>query len=117
MTISNSEIQHKSPQELLKDQVELLQEIRRLLESLQASQNASEAIVTDLRDVNRRIQEQGSNVNIQNVNMPFWSMVGLIIKWSIAAIPAGIVMLVIGLIIWFVIGIVLGGAIGIPRIF
>jgi hypothetical protein len=36
--------------------------------------------------------------------MPFWSMVGFMIKWAIAAIPAAIVLFLIGMFLTALIG-------------
>lgn len=45
-----------------------------------------------------------NEVIITDINIPFWSIVRLIIKISIAAIPAGIVLAVIyGLIFMFIV--------------
>lgn len=45
-----------------------------------------------------------NEVIITDINIPFWSIVRLIIKVSIAAIPAGIVLAVIyGLIFMFIV--------------
>jgi len=43
------------------------------------------------------------HVVVVDVNMPFWSMVWFMVKWAIAAIPAGIIlalgyMLVMGIL-------------------
>jgi hypothetical protein len=37
-----------------------------------------------------------TEVVVVNVNMPFWSMVRFMVKWAIAAIPALIILAVIG---------------------
>lgn len=38
-------------------------------------------------------------VNIKDFDMPFWSMVGLMVKWSIAAIPAFIILVIVFVVI------------------
>lgn len=38
-------------------------------------------------------------VVVADIRMPFWSMVTFMVKWSIAAIPAIIILFVIGLIL------------------
>lgn len=40
-----------------------------------------------------------ARVSVVDVNMPFASMVGFMIKWAIAAIPAVIILSVIGLLL------------------
>jgi len=41
----------------------------------------------------------GRDVVVTNIRMPFWSMVVFIIKWSIAAIPAMILLWFLGLVL------------------
>jgi hypothetical protein len=40
-----------------------------------------------------------SSVRIVDVNMPFGSMVGFMVKWAIAAIPAIIILAVLGFVL------------------
>lgn len=49
--------------------------------------------------------ENGNNVVVVDIKMPFMSMVTFMVKWAIASIPAFIVLAVIGAI---VVGIVAG---------
>ena len=48
-------------------------------------------------------------VVVTDVKIPFWSMVVLLVKWAIAAIPALIILLVIGAVASAVIAAILGG--------
>lgn len=41
-----------------------------------------------------------AEVVVTDVHMPFWSMVWFMVKWSIAAIPAFIILFVIGAILF-----------------
>lgn len=41
---------------------------------------------------------------LNDINMPFVSMIGFIIKWSIAAIPAGIILFLVGAQLFLVFG-------------
>jgi len=43
-------------------------------------------------------------VVVTDIRMPFWSMVTFMVKWAIAAIPAIIILFVIGLILAAVVG-------------
>ena len=36
------------------------------------------------------------NVVVTDIQMPFWSMVWFMVKWSIASIPAVIILIVVG---------------------
>ncbi len=42
-------------------------------------------------------EQQPQAVVITGIRIPFWSMVGLMVRWSIASIPAFCVLIVIGL--------------------
>ncbi len=52
--------------------------------------------------------ESTSRVVVTDVHMPFWSMVTFMVKWAFAAIPAMIILIVVG----FVMTAALGGALG-----
>jgi hypothetical protein len=43
-------------------------------------------------------------VAIANIDIPFWRMVVILVKWSLAAIPATIIMIIIFAIIALIIG-------------
>jgi hypothetical protein len=49
-------------------------------------------------------------VVVTDVKIPFWSMVVLLVKWAIAAIPALIILLVIGAVASAVMAAIFGGA-------
>jgi hypothetical protein len=40
-----------------------------------------------------------AHVKIENINMPFWAMVGFLLKLTFASIPAGIVIFILSLIV------------------
>jgi hypothetical protein len=46
-------------------------------------------------------------VAIANIDIPFWRMVMILVKWSLAAIPAAIIITIIFMVLAIVIGIVL----------
>ena len=48
-------------------------------------------------------------VVVTDVKIPFWSMVVLMVKWAVAAIPALIVLLVIGAVVSMVMAAIFGG--------
>lgn len=50
------------------------------------------AAVVKMTEMNPRRQE----VVVTDIDMPFFSMVGFMVKWAIASIPALIVLLIIG---------------------
>ena len=47
-------------------------------------------------------------VVVTDVKIPFWSMVVLMVKWAVAAIPALIVLLVIGSVVSMVMAAIFG---------
>jgi hypothetical protein len=47
-------------------------------------------------------------VVVTDVKIPFWSMIVLMVEWAIAAIPALIILLVIGTVVSTVIGALFG---------
>jgi hypothetical protein len=48
-------------------------------------------------------------VVVTDVKIPFWSMVVLMVKWAVAAIPALIILLVIGSVVSMVMAAIFGG--------
>ncbi len=48
-------------------------------------------------------------VVVTDVKIPFWSMVVLMVKWALAAIPALIILLVIGALVSMAIAALIGG--------
>jgi hypothetical protein len=67
----------------------------------------NQALIKALEVLNSRAQASDPTarpVKIADVNMPFWSLVGFIVKASLAAIPAYIVLGVVGAILFLVLG-------------
>jgi hypothetical protein len=48
-------------------------------------------------------------VVITDVDIPFWRLVGIFVKWTLAAIPATILLMIIFSVIAAVIGMMFGG--------
>ncbi len=48
-------------------------------------------------------------VVVTDVKIPFWSMVVLMVKWAIAAVPALIILLVIGAVVSMAFAAIFGG--------
>jgi hypothetical protein len=44
-------------------------------------------------------QSERREIVVVDIKMPFWSMVVFMVKWAIAAIPAFIILLIVGLIV------------------
>jgi hypothetical protein len=45
------------------------------------------------------METHGNEVMVVDIKMPFWSMVVFMVKWSIAAIPALLILVVLGMIL------------------
>jgi len=52
--------------------------------------------------------ENGNNVVVVDIKMPFMSMVVFMVKWAIASIPAIIILMVLGMILAGIFGGFLG---------
>ena len=53
--------------------------------------------------------DEKREVVVTDVRIPLWSMVMLMVKWAIAAIPALIILLVIGAVVSVVFAAIFGG--------
>ncbi|HUJ86553.1 MAG TPA: hypothetical protein VLX30_06850 [Burkholderiales bacterium] len=42
------------------------------------------------------MSDEGKDVVVVDIRIPFWSMVTLLVKWALASIPAFIILFVIG---------------------
>ena len=79
------------------------------IQRLDATQSKMLELLNGMYEVSRREYSQGSLTRIKDIEMSFSSMVMFMIKWAIAAIPAGIILLIIGAVFWFLMTIVFGG--------
>ncbi|WP_303908194.1 hypothetical protein [Thiohalomonas denitrificans] len=50
-----------------------------------------------------------TEVNIVDIKMPFWSMVVFMVKFTIASIPAFIILSILGTIVMAILGGIFGG--------
>lgn len=48
-------------------------------------------------------------VTIRDIDMPFWSMVGFMLKWAIAAIPAAFIFAILAGVCFIFFTLILGG--------
>jgi len=46
---------------------------------------------------------------VTDIKIPFWSMVVLLVKWALAAIPAVVILIVIGSLLSMALGALFGG--------
>jgi hypothetical protein len=108
MEPENPEASTSDPSEILQHQVMLLQELNNRVASIQTTQAQLEQRVANLARANPTLSER-AEVLVKNIDMPFFSMVGFMIKWTFASIPAAIIVaLLIGLVV-FLAALVLGG--------
>jgi hypothetical protein len=86
-----------SPVDLLSRQVQLLAD-------LQQMQRQQHEQIERLIAQNQRLIAAFRAVKIADINMPFMALVGFIIKVSLAAIPAYIILAIIGFVMFFILG-------------
>ena len=53
--------------------------------------------------------DERREVVVTDIKIPFWSMVVLMVKWAIAAIPAVIILMVLATLLSIVLGMIPGG--------
>jgi hypothetical protein len=58
------------------------------------------------------MSENTREVTVTDIKIPFWSMVVLMVKWALAAIPAIIILIVISAILSFAVSALFGGNFG-----
>ena len=51
----------------------------------------------------------GSLVTIRDIDVPFWRIVMILVKWSIASIPAMILLMLLASLIAALVGLILAG--------
>lgn len=51
-----------------------------------------------MKESNDQLIFTKNEVVITDIKMPFWSMVGFMVKWAIATIPAFIILVVLGVV-------------------
>ena len=110
----NPQVTAPSPTALLAAQTQSLADLveiqRAQSAQIQALQQQNERLIGIQADASR--QPAASRVKIENINMPFWALVGFLIKLSLASIPAMIILSIILGLIALVLGGVLGGVFG-----
>ncbi|MGB3717790.1 MAG: hypothetical protein WA996_25495 [Candidatus Promineifilaceae bacterium] len=85
----------RSPVEILQAQYETLA----AMSANQAAQNRR--MVIALEEMNHRSAENLIQVKVEDVNMPFIALVGLMLKIAVASIPAAIIFVAVMTIFWF----------------
>ncbi len=53
--------------------------------------------------------DNAREIVVTDIKIPFWSMVVLMVKWALAAIPAVFILIVIGMTFSTVVGALFGG--------
>jgi hypothetical protein len=51
----------------------------------------------------------GNLVTIRDIDVPFWRIVMILVKWSIASIPAMIVLMLLASLIAAIVGVIMAG--------
>jgi len=96
MTAWLEELPAKSPEDLLRDQVILLSAIQQSLVQLQRQQSRLMLSVQQLVEA----RDDEIEACVTDVEMPFLSMVVLIIKWGLAMIPAALILTALGALVF-----------------
>jgi len=113
MTLQSESTKQKNPTELLQEQAFRLADIY----------HAQQEQIELLRTQNERLSQiqampiksapsEFMHVKIEDINMPFWALVGFLIKLSLASIPAGILIGIIYLIFILIFGGIFGSLLG-----
>jgi len=55
----------------------------------------------------------GNGITIRDIDVPFWRIVMILVKWSIASVPAMIILMILASLIAAIVGIILA-ALGVP---
>jgi hypothetical protein len=55
----------------------------------------------------------GNGIIIRDIDVPFWRIVMILVKWSIASVPAMIILMILASLIAALLGIILA-ALGVP---
>lgn len=104
MAENDQDLQNMNPTELLREQVIQLRQTQTALVHIQENQTKILESLAGLHAINRGQDADSMDVFVNDINMPFVSMIGFIIKWSIAAIPAGIILFLVGGLLFLVFG-------------
>jgi uncharacterized membrane protein (DUF106 family) len=90
-----------TPIQLLEAQTQILAEIHQAhLEEINVLQTQTETLNSALMAITYRIQEQDfTNMKIEDINMPFLDLVSFMIKVTVAAIPSGLIIAIIYIIL------------------
>ena len=54
--------------------------------------------------------DNSQTVVVTDIKIPFWSLVVLMVKWALAAIPAVVILIVIGAVVSALLSMMFGGA-------
>ena len=84
-----------TPVEILGAQHEVLS---KLYKETAAQNDILRKSLSNIKDIN----DYPLNVHIEDINMPFWAMVGLLVKIAVASVPAVLVITVFYAILAFV---------------
>lgn len=105
-----SEEQQVTSNDSLQKQVASLSQIAESQQAqLKSLEQTNQQLVTLMERQAARPQSTSTGVKIEDINMPFMNMVGLLVKIALASIPAAIILTIVYFIIAFIIASVFGG--------
>jgi hypothetical protein len=93
-------VQTKTDIELLRDQAILLNAINQNLYQMLRIQAKIQSDLNALTEM----QQDGAEVQVSDVNIPYTSMVLFLLKWWLAAIPAALTLALLTLLGWLLLG-------------
>jgi hypothetical protein len=104
MTVRETDLESMSPTELLREQTRLLGEINILIIQAQVAQERVYSQVADLTQLTDTIRKGGILSKVTEVEMSLGAMVAFMVKWTIASIPAAIIVAGLAVLAVFVLG-------------
>ena len=104
MTVRETDLEAMSPTELLREQTRLLGEINILIIQAHRTQEKVFSQVADLTQLMDTIQKRGILSRVTEVEMSLGAMVAFMVKWTIASIPAAIIVAGIAVLVFIVLG-------------
>ena len=79
------------------------------ISTLPTRSDTMQILSAEIRSTKVPLSRHPQSVSVTDIDMPFWSMVGFMIKWSIAAIPAAILLSVIFGLLFLLATVLFGG--------
>jgi hypothetical protein len=79
------------------------------ISTLSTRSDTMQILSAEIRSTKVPLSRHPQSVSVTDIDMPFWSMVGFMIKWAIAAIPAAMLLSVIFGLLFLLATVLFGG--------